>query len=72
MWTSLWSIEHMRRLKLLYRRQADAIVKVRQEKFGQVHVFQPLIEGNENEFPEDYYKQAAQITKMLFRRHGSR
>jgi CRISPR-associated helicase Cas3/CRISPR-associated endonuclease Cas3-HD len=43
----------------------------RQEKFGQFHVFQPLIEGNENEFPDDYYKQAAQITKMLFRRHGA-
>lgn len=43
----------------------------RQEKFGQVHVFQPLIEGNENEFPDDYYNQAAQITKMLFRRHGA-
>lgn len=43
----------------------------RQETLGQVHVFQPLIEGNENEFPDDYYKQAAQITKMLFRRHGA-
>jgi CRISPR-associated helicase Cas3/CRISPR-associated endonuclease Cas3-HD len=43
----------------------------RQEKLGQVHVFQPLIEGNENEFPDDYYKQAAQITKMLFKRYGA-
>lgn len=43
----------------------------RQANFGQVHVFQPLIEGNENEFPEDYYKQAAQITKMLFRQYGA-
>ncbi len=43
----------------------------RQEKFGQVYVFQPLLEGNENEFPDDYYKQAAQVTKMLFRRHGA-
>lgn len=43
----------------------------RQETLGEVHVFQPLIEGNENEFPDDYYKQAAQITKMLFRRHGA-
>ncbi|MEK7804237.1 MAG: CRISPR-associated helicase Cas3' [Planctomycetota bacterium] len=43
----------------------------RQETLGQVQVFQPLIEGNENEFPDDYYKQAAQITKMLFRRHGA-
>lgn len=43
----------------------------RQETLGQVHVFQPLIEGNESEFPDDYYKQAAQITKMLFRRYGA-
>ncbi|MEB2308426.1 MAG: CRISPR-associated helicase Cas3' [Candidatus Brocadiaceae bacterium] len=43
----------------------------RQENVGQVHVFLPLLEGNENEFPDDCYKQAAQITKMLFRRYGA-
>ncbi len=43
----------------------------RNETLGQVHVFQPLIEGNENEFPDDHYKQAAQITKMLFKRYGA-
>jgi len=42
----------------------------RQDKLGQVHVFQPLIEDNENEFPDPSYGQAAQVTKMLFRRHG--
>ncbi len=41
------------------------------ETLGEVHVFQPLIEGNENEFPDDNYRQAAQITKMLFMRHGA-
>ena len=43
----------------------------RQETPGEVHVFQPLIEGHEKEFPDDYYSQAAQITKMLLRRHGA-
>ena len=42
----------------------------RQDKLGQVHVFQPLIGNNENEFPDPSYGQAAQVTKMLFRRHG--
>jgi CRISPR-associated endonuclease/helicase Cas3 len=42
----------------------------RQDKFGKVHIFQPLIENNENEFPDPGYGQAAQVTKMLFRRHG--
>jgi len=40
-------------------------------KLGKVYVFQPLIENNEKEFPDDGYAQAAQITKMLFRRHGA-
>jgi len=43
----------------------------RQNKPGKVHVFQPLIESNENEFPDPGYRQAAQVTKMLFRRHGA-
>ncbi|RJQ46688.1 MAG: CRISPR-associated helicase Cas3' [Nitrospiraceae bacterium] len=43
----------------------------RRETLGKVYVFQPLIEGNENEFPDSSYGQAAQITKMLFRRHGA-
>lgn len=42
----------------------------RQDKLGQVHVLQPLIENNENEFPDLNYGQAAQVTKMLFWRHG--
>jgi len=42
----------------------------RQNRVGQVHVFQPLIEHNEREFPDHGYNQAAQITKMLFRRDG--
>jgi CRISPR-associated endonuclease/helicase Cas3 len=42
----------------------------RQVQLGQTHVFQPLIENNENEFPDPSYGQAAQVTKMLFRRHG--
>lgn len=43
----------------------------RQDKLGQVFVFQPEIESNENEFPDPGYAQAAQVTKMLFRRHGA-
>lgn len=43
----------------------------RQETLGEVHVFQPLLECNEKNFPDDYYEQATQITKMLFRRHGA-
>lgn len=42
----------------------------RQDKLGQVFVFQPMIKNNEHEFPDPGYGQAAQITKMLFRRHG--
>ncbi|OGP53398.1 MAG: hypothetical protein A2Y65_06770 [Deltaproteobacteria bacterium RBG_13_52_11] len=42
----------------------------RQVQLGQTHVFQPLIKNNENEFPDPSYGQAAQVTKMLFRRHG--
>jgi len=40
------------------------------QETGQVHVFQPLIENNEKEFPDFGYAQAAQVTKMLYRRHG--
>ncbi len=43
----------------------------RQDGLGQVHVFQPLIEGNENEYPDSGYEQAAQVTKMLFKRYGA-
>ena len=43
----------------------------RREALGEFHVFQPLIENNENEFPDSGYGQAAQITKMLFRKHGA-
>lgn len=43
----------------------------RQDGLGQVHVFQPLIKGNENEYPDSGYEQAAQVAKMLFKRYGA-
>jgi len=43
----------------------------RQANFGRVHVFQPVLGNNEKEFPDPGYEQATQVTKVLFRRHGS-
>ena len=43
----------------------------RQENFGRVRVFEPVLGNNEKEFPDPGYEQAAQVTKMLFRRHGT-
>lgn len=38
---------------------------------GAVRVFAPVLEGNEREFPDHAYAQAAQITRMLLQRHGA-
>lgn len=43
----------------------------RQEDLGPVQIFAPALEGNEREFPDSAYAQAAKVTEMLLQRHGA-